>query len=102
MSSKKKAMTILPEEAASLIVARCRQMVGEKFPDLAKEDGEDIYMSFPPAFAVPGWAALDSALEALTDASRGASGLGPSLHQRSVAAAVGALLPIAANSPGNG
>ena len=51
----------------------------------------------PTAFAIPGWAAMDASVEALVEASTsGASSgtaCGPTLHQRSVAALVGALLP---------
>lgn len=50
-------------------------------------------MDFPPAFAIPGWATLDSTVEALIDAAGSSSGCGPSLHQRSIAACVGALVP---------
>ena len=117
LNSKKKAMTILPEEAVGLVIASVKKSVGEAFvkdfPDseVAKknngsgnnaggdeEEGES-YMDFPPAFAIPGWATLDSTVEALIDAAGsgggggGGGGCGPSLHQRSIAACVGALVP---------
>ncbi|KAK1744076.1 hypothetical protein QTG54_005673 [Skeletonema marinoi] len=110
LNSKKKAMTILPEEAVGLLIAQVKKSVRDEFvkdfpeSDLANdsnnaaggEDGEeegDSYMDFPPAFAIPGWATLDSTVEALIDAAGSSSGCGPSLHQRSIAACVGALVP---------
>jgi hypothetical protein len=104
LNSKKKAVTILPEEALALIVLGCKGAVhagcyGRKDAD-GHEDGGggefDGFSDYPTAFAVPGWAAMDSCIEALIDASNsGASSgtCGPTLHQRSVAALVGALLP---------
>jgi hypothetical protein len=106
LNSKKKAMTMLPEEALALIVLGCKGAVramcyGRKEDDDDDGDGGkgdeyDEYSDYPTAFAVPGWAAMDSCIEALIDASSsGASSgaCGPTLHQRSVAALVGALLP---------
>jgi len=111
LNSKKKAMTILPEEAVGLLIARVKKSVREQFvkdfPDseVANDDGGgddeegggESYMDFPPAFAIPGWATLDSTVEALIDAAGSSSsssgGCGPSLHQRSIAACVGALVP---------
>ena len=105
LSSKKKAMTILPEEALALVVARCRRAVKEAhlkslqdetdgLTDVEEDEDEEDYVDYPPAFAIPGWANADAAVEALIDAAKGnGTGCGPSLHQRSVAACVGALLP---------
>lgn len=93
LNPKKKAMTILPEEAVSLLIAQCRRNVHEAHVESLEEVEEDgeIYMDYPPSFAIPGWAAMDSTVEALIDAAKGACG--PSLHQRSIAACVGAVLP---------
>ncbi|KAL3786864.1 hypothetical protein HJC23_013785 [Cyclotella cryptica] len=100
LNPKKKLMTILPEEAVGLMIASCRKSVRDAYieqnPDSElnpanDEDEEEGYMDYPPAFAIPGWAAQDATLEALIDASKGVCG--PSLHQRSIAACVGALLP---------
>lgn len=116
LNSKKKVMTILPEEAVGLLIASLKKNVRDVFiKDYPEsefaveyfrvavtnkteegEDGEDDgYMDFPPAFAIPGWATLDSTVEALIDAAStgGNNSCGPSLHQRSVAACVGALIP---------
>jgi len=107
LSSKKKLMTILPEEALGLIIAQCKKHVLECYlkevgdcelnnygidKNGGGEEEEDVFMDLPPAFAIPGWAAFDSTIEALIDAAK-SSNCGPSLHQRSVAACVGALLP---------
>jgi len=108
LSSKKKLMTILPEEALGLIIAQCKKHVLERYlkevgdcelnnygidnKDGEEEEEEDMFMDLPPAFAIPGWATFDSTIEALIDAAK-SSNCGPSLHQRSVAACVGALLP---------
>ena len=100
LNPKKKLMTILPEEAVGVMIAQCRKSVQEAYckenPESElnpeeNEEEEEGYMDYPPAFAIPGWAAMDSTLEALIDAAKGACG--PSLHQRSIAACAGALLP---------
>ena len=112
LHSKKKVMTILPEEALGLLIAKCKKDVMKEInttttttnngegktkkenDDNDEDDDEEEYMDYPPAFAIPGWATMDSTLEALLDAAGGKSSVcGPSLHQRSVAACVGALLP---------
>lgn len=102
LNSKKKLMTILPEEALALVIAQCKKNVKDEYckshpeSDLNTEDDEDgyeSYMDYPPAFAIPGWATMDATIEALIDAAGGSgSTCGPSLHQRSVAACVGAVL----------
>lgn len=96
LNSKKKIMTILPEEALTLVIAKCRKMARDEFMNgkEVNEDEEEEYMDYPPAFAVPGWATLDSGVEELISAAGGRSGVcPPTLHQRSIAACVGALLP---------
>ena len=106
---KKKIVTMLPEEALSLIVAGARREVRDKYLQensqseltIAKAidengdgDDESTYMDYPPAFAIPGWAALDTSIEALIDAAGGSgASCGPSLHQRSIAAFIGAAAP---------
>ena len=51
-------------------------------------------MGNPPAFSIPGWVAMDDTIEAPIDAAGGSSSTcGPTLHERSVAGYVGALLP---------
>ncbi|KAL3810854.1 hypothetical protein ACHAXA_005854 [Cyclostephanos tholiformis] len=105
LNSRKKVVTMLPEEALALIVLGCKSATrvgcyGKREDDGQEQEGGggeyDEYSDYPTAFAVPGWAAMDSCVEALIDASNsGASSgaCGPTLHQRSVAALVGALLP---------
>ena len=114
LSTKKKSMTMLPEEAVGLLIAQVKKEVRdvfvEDYPESevatgsssggdggggGEEEEENGYMDFPPAFAIPGWATLDPTIEALIDAAAagGSSHCGPSLHQRSIAACVGALLP---------
>jgi hypothetical protein len=109
LNPKKKPMTILPDEAVGIYLAQCRREVRDAYiaecPEselnpAENEEEEEGYMEYPSAFAIPGWAAMDSTLEALIDAAKGACG--PSLHQRSIAACVGALLPPAAVSSGGG
>ena len=115
LNSKKKLMTILPEEALSLIIATCKKNVKDAYclaepeselnnyglneeEEEEEEEDDESYMDYPPAFAIPGWATLDPTIEALIDAAKGSGGgggsssCGPSLHQRSIAACVGALL----------
>ena len=104
LNSKKKVMTILPEEALALVISRCKKKIADEhlisqngFQELEEIDEDDdgeAYRDYPPAFAIPGWVATDAAIEALIDAAGGsASPCGPTLHQRSVAACAGALLP---------
>ena len=104
LNSKKKAVTMLPEEAVGLVIAQVKRTVGEQFSqdfpesDLAKsleeeDEEEEVYLQFPPAFCIPGWATTDPTIEALIDASSSGGGCGPSLHQRSIAACIGALTP---------
>ena len=112
LNSKKKLMTILPEEALSLIIATCKKNVKDAYclaepeselnnyglHEEEEDEDDESYMDYPPAFAIPGWATLDPTVEALIDAAKGSGGgggsssCGPSLHQRSIAACVGALL----------
>ena len=109
LNSKKKLMTILPDEAVGIVIAQARKSVRDGYlkehpeselntaesggGDNGGED-DDTFMDYPPAFAIPGWATMDKTLEALIDAAGGSSSAcGPSLHQRSIAACVGALLP---------
>jgi len=111
LNSKKKLMTILPEEALALVIAQCKKKVKEEFQiaengfeELKEEDAEEEegYMDYPASFAIPGWAAMDAAVEALIDANGGSSSsCGPTLHQRSVAACVGALLPPPVDAAGS-
>ena len=95
---KKKIVTMLPEEALSLIVAGARREVRKNTAEASDENGggddESTSMDYPPAFAIPGWAALDTSIEALIDAAGGSgASCGPSLHQRSIAAFIGAAAP---------
>mmetsp|Transcript_19981 Transcript_19981/g.29260 ORF Transcript_19981/g.29260 Transcript_19981/m.29260 type:complete len:726 (+) Transcript_19981:171-2348(+) len=104
MHSGKKPLSILPEEVVGIMVARAKRLVhrswiaggGEEVEVLPEkgedDDEEDAYLPYPVAYAVPGWACIDSAVEALLDSS--ASGPNPAVaYQRSVAALVGSLLP---------
>lgn len=101
-SKKKKPLTMLPEEAVSLLLAKARRMVSQdvvyktqyKPDDVADdEDGDaEHYLEFPVAVAVPAWHMGDAVVEAhlestLTD--RGHT----SVYHRSVAALAGASLP---------
>lgn len=122
LNSKKKQMNILPEEVVSILIAKCKQNVMQGYfsnePDCElnnfglprdkedEEDEEESYMDYPAAFAIPGWATYDPTIEALISAaSAGAVGqtnsCGPTLHQRSIAACVGTLLPPPTSPPKN-
>mmetsp|Transcript_31009 Transcript_31009/g.92957 ORF Transcript_31009/g.92957 Transcript_31009/m.92957 type:complete len:866 (-) Transcript_31009:1961-4558(-) len=91
----KKSIAVLPEEATGVIIARSKKLVDRSWSAEARsssdvgKDGEEAYHELPAAVAVPGWANLDSAAEALLDAA----GPNAALYQRSVAACAGALLP---------
>jgi len=114
LNSKKKVMTMLPEEAVALVILGCKKATYEEWhgaptkeynggavtikdDDDNNDEGEggyDEYCDYPPAFAIPGWAATDATLTGLIEAcSNGNNACGPALHQRSVAAVVGALVP---------
>ena len=69
------------------------------FQTIDEEEDEESYMDNSPAFAIPGWAAMDDPIETLIDAAGGSSSTcGPTLHERSVAGCVGALLPPRTNT----
>ena len=86
--SSKKAMTILPEEAVGILVAKAKHTVSKSVEK--KNDDEHVYLEFPPAFAIPAWACYDSTIDSLMDACQGTN---PVLYQRSVAALAGAFVP---------
>ena len=102
LHSQKKQLTILPEEATAILMARAKRVAadtmtlletkeGISIPEGEENDGdEELYLDFPPAVAIPAWQCKDVAVDALNDACHGTN---PVLYQRSVAACVGALLP---------
>jgi len=118
LKSDKKALTFLPEELVSILIAKCKKACdevwekeGNKMEDKASKksqktsadeandgDGDDedeknseeSYLDYPPAIAVPAWAMYDEHMEALQEACD--KNVGSVFYQRSVAAMVGALV----------
>ncbi|KAI2512379.1 hypothetical protein MHU86_2041 [Fragilaria crotonensis] len=90
LASSKKAVTILPEEATTLILTVAQSSVARK--DAIDED-PSIY---PLAIAVPGWMCHDACLEAWMDSVPGAV-----FFQRSIGALCGAMQPGATDNAPN-
>mmetsp|Transcript_32140 Transcript_32140/g.53103 ORF Transcript_32140/g.53103 Transcript_32140/m.53103 type:complete len:799 (-) Transcript_32140:40-2436(-) len=82
LASSKKAVTILPEEANSLILTVAQTSVART--TIIEDDPTD----FPLAIALPAWACHDTCLEAWMDSVQGAV-----FVQRSVAALCGTMQP---------
>jgi len=114
LPKKKKPLTLLPDEAVGILLAKARHLVESdvkaKFPDaLMFEDKEgdndddekevEQYLNYPMALAVPGWHMSDASVEAHLEAILGAGSEGMVYH-RTVAALAGALLP--RGMPGSG
>ncbi len=89
MHSGKKGLTILPEEAVGIVLAKAKYEVSKHYPDLVKGDEKEKYMDFPPAIALPAWACNHYAIDSLMEACDGTA----VLYNRSVAALSGALVP---------
>jgi hypothetical protein len=89
MHSAKKALTILPEEAVGIVLAKAKSEVAKAFPELKDGDEPEKYIDFPTAIALPAWGCNHYAIEALMDACDGTA----VLYNRSVAALTGALIP---------
>ncbi len=96
LHSDKKALTVLPEEAVGILVAKAKHSVHASIKDESKNesknqnDDEYNYLEYPPAFALPAWACNDNTIDSLMDACQGTNAV---LYQRSVAALAGGLLP---------
>ncbi len=90
----KKSLTLLPEEAVGILVAKAKHSVHQAInKDNGKdsnEEEEESYLEYPPAFALPAWACFDNTIDSLMDACQGTN---PVLYQRSVAALAGAFIP---------
>ena len=98
LNSAKKALTLLPEEAVRIVLAKAKSTVAKSFPQLLMnmssdadddDDDKEMYVDFPTAISIPAWACNHYAIEALMDACNGSA----VLYNRSVAALAGALLP---------
>jgi hypothetical protein len=89
MHSSKKALTILPEEAVSIVLAQAKRLVSKSFPELQDEENPEKYVDFPTAIALPAWGCNHYAIEALMDACDGTA----VMYNRSVAALAGGLMP---------
>jgi len=85
LHASKKALTVLPEEAAQLVLNQAQHHVAR----LHKVEDDEEIVNFPCCVAVPAPYCTDSAMEAMLDATNG-SGV---LLQRSTCALAGALLP---------
>lgn len=109
LPNKKKPLTILPDEAVSILLAKARSMVESdtkiRFPDFVEkqnaenntsgdDDEENLenYLDYPMAVAVPGWHTLDASVESHLEAMLGTGSEGMVYH-RCIAALTGALLP---------
>ena len=90
LASSKKAVTLLPEEATTLILTVAQSSVARK--DAIEEDPS----SYPLAIAVPAWMCHDACLEAWMDSVPGAV-----FFQRSIGALCGALQPGATDNAPN-
>ena len=92
----KKTLTLLPEEAVGVLVAKAKHSVHKVVANSGNDDNkgddgeEDSFLEYPSAFAIPAWACFDSTIDSLMDACQGSN---PVLYQRSVAALAGALVP---------
>lgn len=82
LANSKKAVTLLPEEVTTLILAVAQSSVARK------NAIEDDSSEYPLAIALPAWACHDSCLEAWMDSVPGGS-----FFQRSIAALCGAMQP---------
>ena len=94
LHESKKSLTVLPEEAVTLVFALAKMSVSRKVSKIDQDDEEEP-LQYPLAVPVPAWACHDAAIDALLDAT-GGSGV---LFQRSIAALAGALLPGEENTP---
>lgn len=90
LAASKKAVTVLPEEANSLILTVAQSSVART--TVIEDDPTD----FPLAISLPAWACHDKCLEAWMDSVPGAV-----FYQRSIAALCGALQPGASEKAPN-
>jgi len=104
----KKHMTVFPEEAVQILLAKAQSMVhnygpmdGSDVKEIKEDDDEDplACLEAPIAVAIPGWACQDASMEALTNATSSSNAI--LLFQRPVAALAGALLPRPVKQTGN-
>ena len=110
LTSTKKPVKILPEEAVTLMLHSARQIVHDQVGSLLPpasllsstsnnnsnncdddddDNNEESYLAYPTAIAVPAWATGDAPSEALLEAS----GPGATLYPRALAALTGASIP---------
>jgi hypothetical protein len=96
LSSAKKTLTVLPEEATQLLIHQAQYHVAHKHQQLqastseSSDHDEETVLEYPVSIALPSWATHDAAVEALTDTV----GVGNTvILARSVCALAGALLP---------
>jgi len=89
LHSAKKTLSMLPEEAVGIVLAKAKSVVSKSFPQLKDKDDEEKYVDFPTAIALPAWGCNHYAIETLMDACDGTV----VLYNRSVAALAGAFVP---------
>jgi len=103
LHSDKKTLSVLPEEAVSILTAKAKKLALQSSYDLAlhskrngtineDDDDEDAYLEYPTAIALPGWACQDNTIDALSDSTNN-SPTPIVLYQRPIAALAGTLLP---------
>lgn len=89
--ASKKALTILPEEAVGILVAKAKHDVHKTIKNGKDDEEEEVdYLEYPSAFAIPAWACYDHTIDSLMDACQGSN---PVLYQRSIAALAGSFVP---------
>ncbi len=92
----KKTISMLPEEAVGIVLAKAKSIVSKSFPRLKDEDDAEKYVEFPTAIALPAWGCNHNAIETLMDACDGTA----VMYNRSVAALSGAFVPKIATENG--
>lgn len=88
--ANKKTLTMLPEEAVGILVAKAKHSVHKLTKGKSDDEDDNAFLEYPPAFALPAWACFDNTIDSLMDACHGTNAV---LYQRSVAALAGALVP---------
>lgn len=99
MHSGKKTLSILPEEAVGISLAKAKHTVQKSSPSFANkgdEDDAEKYVEYPTAIALPAWGCNHESIETLMDACDGNA----VLYNRSVAALAGGLVPSLVNDKG--
>ena len=89
--SKKKSVSILPEEAVKVILNKAKMNVSKVCPSLEEpsDADEEAFVEYPMALALPAWACNHCTIEGLNDACDNTA----VFYNRSMAALSGAFVP---------